>query len=208
MRKLIAGIVAGCALAFCGHALAQEKLTVWWVKGFYKSEDDALFDAIKKYEAKSGVKVELSQYPVQDMIPKTVAALDRVVQLDPHSIEPYANAAWLLWSSGKYTEAEQYYQRMVEANPDNPEAYYVVGCYFMFRDHPVEALPWLEQAVAHGIAAPKNHLYGHALVKAGRTEQAMAFWQKLLTADPNDEVAKRVLSKLTPVPGTAPVGAK
>ncbi len=55
---------------------AQEKLTVWWVKGFYKSEDDALFEAIKKFEAKTGVKVELSQYPVQDMIPKTVAALD------------------------------------------------------------------------------------------------------------------------------------
>jgi multiple sugar transport system substrate-binding protein len=76
MRKLIAGVITGCALAFCGHALAQEKLTVWWVKGFYKSEDDALFEAIKKYEAKSGVKVELSQYPIQDMIPKTVAALD------------------------------------------------------------------------------------------------------------------------------------
>src|SRR5205809_732318 len=56
--------------------MAQEKLTVWWVKGFYKSEDDALFEAIKKYEAKSGVKVELSQYPIQDMIPKTVSALD------------------------------------------------------------------------------------------------------------------------------------
>ena len=76
MRKLIAGVVAGCALAFGGQALAQEKLTVWWVKGFYKSEDDALFEAIKKFEAKSGVKVELSQYPIQDMIPKTVAALD------------------------------------------------------------------------------------------------------------------------------------
>ena len=76
MRKTIAGIIAGCALAFAGQALAQERLTVWWVKGFYKSEDDALFEAIKKYEHKSGVKVELSQYPIQDMIPKTVAALD------------------------------------------------------------------------------------------------------------------------------------
>ncbi|MCC6469251.1 MAG: carbohydrate ABC transporter substrate-binding protein, partial [Alphaproteobacteria bacterium] len=51
-------------------------LTVWWVKGFYKSEDDALFAAIKKFEDKTKVKVDLSQYPVQDMIPKTVSALD------------------------------------------------------------------------------------------------------------------------------------
>jgi multiple sugar transport system substrate-binding protein len=71
-----------CALSVAGllasnAAVAQEALTVWWVKGFYKAEDDALFAAIKKFEAKNkGVKIELSQYPVQDMIPKTVAALD------------------------------------------------------------------------------------------------------------------------------------
>src|SRR6266487_7009277 len=76
MKRLVAGIIAGCALAFITDAMAQEELTVWWVKGFYKSEDDALFEAVKKYEKKTGVKVDLSQYAVQDMIPKTVAALD------------------------------------------------------------------------------------------------------------------------------------
>ena len=56
-------------------AIAQQKtITVWFGKGFYKSEDDALLEAIKKFEAKTGIKVELSQYAVQDMIPKTVAA--------------------------------------------------------------------------------------------------------------------------------------
>jgi len=74
-------VVAAVGVAFGllagAPAMAQEKLTVWWVKGFYKAEDDALFKAIEKYEAKhKGVKVELSQYPIQDMIPKTVAALD------------------------------------------------------------------------------------------------------------------------------------
>jgi multiple sugar transport system substrate-binding protein len=57
-------------------AMAQEKITVWWVKGFYKSEDDALLATIKKFEEKTKIKVDLSQYPVQDMIPKAVAALD------------------------------------------------------------------------------------------------------------------------------------
>src|SRR6266566_220970 len=58
-------------------APAQEKqISVWWVKGFYKSEDDALYEAIRKFEARTGIKVDLSQYAVQDMIPKTVSALD------------------------------------------------------------------------------------------------------------------------------------
>src|SRR6476619_2639066 len=64
------------ALGLAAPAMAQEKIVVWWVKSFYPSEDAALFDAIKKFEAKTGVKVDLSQYAVQDGIPKTVAALD------------------------------------------------------------------------------------------------------------------------------------
>jgi multiple sugar transport system substrate-binding protein len=75
MKKLV---LATFAAALLGSAapVAADTITVWWVKGFYKSEDDALFEAIKKFEAKTGHKVDLSQYPIQDMIPKTVSALD------------------------------------------------------------------------------------------------------------------------------------
>jgi multiple sugar transport system substrate-binding protein len=78
MKRLLVTALIGAGLVSASTvALAQETLTVWWVKGFYKAEDDALFDAIKKFEAKNkNIKIELSQYPVQDMIPKTVAALD------------------------------------------------------------------------------------------------------------------------------------
>jgi multiple sugar transport system substrate-binding protein len=77
MKTWFAGALVGAGLAVAGPAFAQETLTVWWVKGFYQAEDAALFEAIKKFEAKNkGIKIELSQYPIQDMIPKTVAALD------------------------------------------------------------------------------------------------------------------------------------
>src|SRR3954462_2514108 len=67
-----AGLIYAAAPAFA----QQKTITVWFGKGFYKSEDDALNEAIRKFEAKTGVKVELLQYAIQDMIPKTVAALD------------------------------------------------------------------------------------------------------------------------------------
>jgi multiple sugar transport system substrate-binding protein len=76
MKRVLAAAVAAGLMLGAAPASAQDKLTVWWVKGFYKSEDDALFEAVRKFEQKSGVKVELSQYAVQDMIPKTVSALD------------------------------------------------------------------------------------------------------------------------------------
>ncbi len=77
IKTWITGALVGAGLLAAGPLMAQEKLTVWWVKGFYKAEDDALFAAIKKFEDKhKNIKIELSQYPIQDMIPKTVSALD------------------------------------------------------------------------------------------------------------------------------------
>lgn len=76
MKRSVAFAVLAGFMAAAMPASAQEKLEVWWVKGFYKAEDDALFEAIRKFEGRTGVKVELSQYAIQDMIPKTVAALD------------------------------------------------------------------------------------------------------------------------------------
>jgi multiple sugar transport system substrate-binding protein len=76
--KLLA--TAACvttALLASGAAQAQERLTVWWGKGFYKAEDDALYAAIKKFEAKNPkIKIDLSLYAPQEMIPKSVAAMD------------------------------------------------------------------------------------------------------------------------------------
>ncbi len=89
LRRLGIALATAVALIAGGAAQAQEKLVVWWVKGFYKSEDDALYEAIKKYEAKSGVKVDLSQYAVQDGIPKTVSALDSGTPPDVAYIDVY-----------------------------------------------------------------------------------------------------------------------
>src|SRR5882757_2732259 len=74
MYRYIAAAVAAGFLMSAGPAPAQEKLTVFWGKGFYKAEDDALFAAVKKFEEKAKVKIDISQYSPQDMIPKTVAA--------------------------------------------------------------------------------------------------------------------------------------
>ena len=76
-KLLATAACVSAALIASGTAQAQEKLTVWWGKGFYKAEDDALFAAIKKFEAKNPkIKIDLSLYAPQEMVPKSVAALD------------------------------------------------------------------------------------------------------------------------------------
>ena len=52
-KTMIRGVLAGAAAAFAfgvsAPAMAQETLNIWWVKGFYKAEDDSLFETIKKF---------------------------------------------------------------------------------------------------------------------------------------------------------------
>jgi multiple sugar transport system substrate-binding protein len=77
LKTVLTTAMVAAGLIASSHALAQEKLTVWWGKGFYKAEDDALFAAIKKFETKNPkIKIDLSLYAPQEMIPKSVAAMD------------------------------------------------------------------------------------------------------------------------------------
>ena len=55
MGRLLAAVAAVAIGLFSLPGLAQEKLVVWWEKGLYKAEDDALLAVVKKYEARTGV---------------------------------------------------------------------------------------------------------------------------------------------------------
>ena len=76
MGRLLAGIAAVAIGLFATPGLAQEKLTIWWAKGAYTAEDDALLAVVRKYEARSGVKVALTWHAAPEMIPKLTAAVD------------------------------------------------------------------------------------------------------------------------------------
>ncbi len=75
MKRLLAGVAALAVGLSAVPGLAQEKLTIWWTKGFYRAEDEALAAAIRRFEATSGVKVELTLAPSSETMAKTEAAL-------------------------------------------------------------------------------------------------------------------------------------
>lgn len=139
----------------------------------------------------------------------TVEALKRVIVLSPSEVDAYANAAWLLWSTGKTDDALVLYRKMIEVNP-TAEAFYVFGMYHFMRQQYAEALPLLQRAVELGLPAPKRNMYGHCLEKLGRNDEALAFWRKLLAETPNDEVIQRQLTDLQKrlTPKDAPAGTK
>ena len=128
---------------------------------------------------------------------KAIADLNRSIELDPSGVERYADAAWLLWSSGNKAQAIDFYNRMIVANPKDPEAYFVYGFYYFQQKDYAQAVKWLETAEALGIKSPERHTYGHALTLSGRHDEALAFWRKVLADDPKDEVARRAIDELT-----------
>src|SRR5438105_13916666 len=73
LRKIFAALALA---AFASVVAAQETIVVYFQKGFYPAEDKAVDELVDKFQKKTGVKVELSRYAPQEMIPKTVAALD------------------------------------------------------------------------------------------------------------------------------------
>ena len=76
MRHLVAGVAAAAVVTgWSGAALAQETVQIWFTKGFYKGEDDALNAVVDKFQKATGVKVDLSLYATEDCVTKSVGAV-------------------------------------------------------------------------------------------------------------------------------------
>ncbi len=70
------GIAALAAMtAGVSPSASAETLTVWWNKGFYAAEDDALKQMVKKWEEKTGNTVNLSFYSTSDVAAKVVSGM-------------------------------------------------------------------------------------------------------------------------------------
>ena len=67
LHKALAVLALG---AFASLATAQETLVIYFAKGFYAAEDKAVDELVDKFQKKTGVKVELSRYAPQEMIPR------------------------------------------------------------------------------------------------------------------------------------------
>lgn len=76
-HRVVVGIISSIVFSFTSlNVFAQEKLTVWITKPFYPAEDQATQDIIKKFEAKTGIKVEVSTFSAEDIVTKSVSAVE------------------------------------------------------------------------------------------------------------------------------------
>ena len=118
-----------------------------------------------------------------------------VVQGDPHNVEGFANAAWLLWSVGRNEEAAALLTDGIAANPTTYYMYDEMGRYWLTdRKDPKTALPYFEKAVTFD--APWTTWNGLAICyeKLDKWDKAVTAWEKA-TLFPQDLVANRRLKQ-------------
>jgi ABC-type glycerol-3-phosphate transport system substrate-binding protein len=73
MRRQVIVLAAALAMAPLGASAAD--LVVWWEKGYYDQEDEAVRETIAAFEQGSGKQVEFVIYPKAELPDRLVAAL-------------------------------------------------------------------------------------------------------------------------------------
>lgn len=74
-RYAAALLVLAAAGLTSGGAVAQERIAVWFPRATYPAEDQALQEVIRRFEAKTDVKVDLVRHSPEEMIAKSAAAV-------------------------------------------------------------------------------------------------------------------------------------
>ena len=119
-----------------------------------------------------------------------------IIGIDPHFVEAYTGAAWLLWSAKRDEEATALYQQGLAANPDSPDLYFDFGFFLRDRKKYDQAIAMFRKANETGIIQAKRHMLPNTLEEAGHKREALAEWRALLKRFPGDPVAKMKAARL------------
>jgi TolB-like protein/Tfp pilus assembly protein PilF len=133
----------------------------------------------------------LETLPEADAYPRTKAAAERALQIDPHLPEAHVSLATALsafyWD---FEGAAQHIRRAIELNPSDATAHVLYGEYLRYRGRFAEALVETRQAEELDPLAPAHQLdTGIVLYLARRYDEAIAQYRRLLSMNPDHRYA-------------------
>lgn len=120
----------------------------------------------------------------------------QIVQIDPHFVEAYNGAAWMLWSMDQDEAAVELYREGVAANPDRYEIYHDFGMYYYHEKDYEKAAEQFRKSVENDAPAYHQHMLPNCLERAGRAQEALEEWRALLKRFPDDPIAPRHIGAL------------
>ena len=151
---------------------------------------------------------------------RSVACINRRIELDPQDIEAYTLNAWLLWSDwvtwklhpdrisdgeGKAEEAVRLIKKGRAANPDSAAYHFDAALTLepLAHYHRPELMPFViryylyaeDLATETALRVRIRLNLGHRFRQQGKTEEAIRWYRAVLEIDPENRVAHRYLDK-------------
>ncbi|HUU55330.1 MAG TPA: tetratricopeptide repeat protein [Armatimonadota bacterium] len=120
----------------------------------------------------------------------------QIVEIDPHFVEAYTGAAWMLWSMDEDEAAIELYRAGVTANPDRYEVYHDFGMYYFHEKDYDKAVEQFRGSVENDAPAYYQHMLPNCLERGGHAEEALEEWRALLKRFPEDPIAPRHIKAL------------
>jgi predicted TPR repeat methyltransferase len=135
-----------------------------------------------------------------------IAAYHRAIELDPAHANAYSNLGVLLRATGKPVEAEAAYRTAIRLNPEHLDGYTNLGVLLNGLKRSEEAVACYCKVIT---LRPKHREARRLLALAhctlGEIDQAVQIFEEWLAEEPDDPIARHMLSACTgrDVPGRA-----
>ncbi|MCV0425312.1 MAG: tetratricopeptide repeat protein [Roseibium sp.] len=122
-------------------------------------------------------------------------AYAKAVELEPRHEEAWSNINVLLRAATHNDDLLPILTEIVRLDPDNPEAWHNYGLSLMLAGHKDEAADALERCLAFGTEVYADPVWhARVLCALGRQERALEHLEKIVEADPENEVARYQLA--------------
>jgi tetratricopeptide (TPR) repeat protein len=117
--------------------------------------------------------------------------LESTVTLDPDYVEPRIRLAMVYLDQENPEAAVEHLRKALELAPDDPDAGWLLGKALVLTGDLHGGLATYEQAKAAGLDVPNwaHNEWGNALAQAGQSDAALAHFQAVLEADPDNAQA-------------------
>ena len=127
------------------------------------------------------------------------AALRRLLQISPGSVNGHWQLGIALICLERYREAVPILQRAVELKPDFGEAHFNLGFALARSGNGQAAIPAFRRAIRYNPDLIDPYItLADLLAQTGETQEARTLLERALLLDPADERAKNLLARLRP----------
>jgi len=127
---------------------------------------------------------------------RCIATMRLITQIDPHDVEAYDNAAWLMQSALRDEEAEAFLLQGLANNRGRYDLYFDLGYFCYMHERFDEAVAYLNTAVCFECPKLVWHTLAHSAEQTGDIAWTLNIWLQMESLDPADPVPQLQISRI------------